>query len=162
RRGWSAVLIPILGIRLRNGTAIPKARWDMTRIHIRRLCAALVAVVALAAARMSYAADDTDLINQAKLAIAEYRKADPGLDMFFTHSAGYVVFPGIGKGGLVVGGAYGNGVVFEGGRPVGKATLKQVSVGPQIGGQEYSEIIFFQTPQALADFKAGKTTFAAN
>ena len=47
------------------------------------------------------------------------------------------------------------------GRPTGRATLSQVSVGAQLGGQEYAEVIFFETPQALAGFKKNEFTFSA-
>jgi lipid-binding SYLF domain-containing protein len=71
------------------------------------------------------------------------------------------VFPGVGKGGLVVGGAHGTGVLFENAMAMGKATLNQVTVGAQVGGQEYAEVIFFETPAAVAEFKAGKAAFSA-
>jgi lipid-binding SYLF domain-containing protein len=100
-------------------------------------------------------------MKEANNAVSALRKADPGLKRFFEKSAGYAVFPDVGKGGLVVGGAGGTGFVFEKGKAVGKATLSQVSVGAQVGGQTYSEIIFFETPAALAEFKKGEWTMAA-
>jgi lipid-binding SYLF domain-containing protein len=106
-------------------------------------------------------ASAADVVVQANQTVAHYKKTDPALTRFFDHAAGYVVFPGIGKGGAGVGGAYGKGVLFENGKAVGNATLTQVTVGAQLGGQTYSEVIFFETSQALADFKAGKFTFAA-
>jgi lipid-binding SYLF domain-containing protein len=135
----------------------------MTRFNVRRALGAMVAgaVLMMAGARLSYAASDSELIAQAQQTLALYKKADPGINEFLQSSAGYVVFPGIGKGGLVVGAAHGDGVVFVGGRPVGRATLNQVSVGAQVGGQEYSEIIFFQTPQVLSSFEKGQFTMAA-
>jgi lipid-binding SYLF domain-containing protein len=106
-------------------------------------------------------ANAADIVVQANQTVAHYKKTDPALTRFFDQAAGYVVFPGIGKGGAGVGGAYGKGVLFENGKAIGNATLTQVTVGAQIGGQTYSEVIFFETSQALADFKAGKFTFAA-
>lgn len=90
-----------------------------------------------------------------------FRRTDPGLDNFFARAAGYAVFPTVGKGGMAVGGAYGTGVLYERGRAVGTTTLTQVTVGFQLGGQAYSEIIFFETDQALADFKGGQFAIAA-
>ena len=119
---------------------------------------ALVAAVALAAlgtARAAVAADD-DLISEARQTIAKYEKTDPDLSTMFREAAGYAVFPGVGKGGYWVGGAHGTGVLFEKGAPIGKVKLNQVSVGAQFGGQQFSEVIFLQTPAALADFKSGK------
>jgi lipid-binding SYLF domain-containing protein len=100
-------------------------------------------------------------VKEATDAVAVLKKADPGLKKFFDHSVGYAVFPGVGKGGLVVGGAGGSGIVFEKGKAVGKATLSQVTIGAQIGGQAYYEIIFFETAETLAAFKTGEWTMAA-
>jgi lipid-binding SYLF domain-containing protein len=80
---------------------------------------------------------------------------------FFRASYGYAVFPTIGKGGFVVGGAYGKGRVYRRGHFVGDATVNQVSVGLQAGGQAYSEIIFFETAQDLARFESGKFALGA-
>ena len=100
-------------------------------------------------------------VQEAKDAVDVLKKADPSLKKFFDHSAGYVVFPGVGKGGLVVGGAGGSGILFEHGKAVGKATLSQVTIGAQVGGQAYYEIIFFETAETLAAFKTGEWTMAA-
>jgi lipid-binding SYLF domain-containing protein len=80
---------------------------------------------------------------------------------FFKSSYGYAVFPTIGKGGFVVGGARGKGRVYEHGRLVGDTTMTQISVGFQAGGQAYSEIIFFQTRQDLTRFQSGKFALGA-
>jgi lipid-binding SYLF domain-containing protein len=72
-----------------------------------------------------------------------------------------VVFPTIAKGGFVVGGAGGDGVLFVGGQPVGTANMGQASIGAQLGGQTYSEIIFFQNAATLNDFKKSNFTLAA-
>jgi lipid-binding SYLF domain-containing protein len=100
-------------------------------------------------------------VKEAKSAVSKMKKADPGLKKFFDHSAGYAVFPNVAKGGLVVGGAGGSGYVFEKGVAVGKTTLSQVSIGAQVGGQAYYEIVFFETPETLAAFKKGEWTMAA-
>lgn len=98
---------------------------------------------------------------EAHAAIAAIKKADPGLKKFFDQSAGYAVFPNVAKGGLVVGGAGGSGFVYENGKVVGKTTLSQASVGAQVGAQTYSEVIFFETAETLAQFKKGEWTLAA-
>jgi lipid-binding SYLF domain-containing protein len=71
------------------------------------------------------------------------------------------VFPGVGKGGVGVGGAYGRGELFEGGKLAGYCTLTQASIGLQLGGQKYTELIFFETKAALDRFKSGNFAFAA-
>ena len=98
---------------------------------------------------------------KAEDAIQTAKKADPGLQKFFDTAAGYAVFPSVGKGGVGLGAAYGRGEVFEGGKPVGYATLSQASIGLQLGGQKYTELIFFETKAALDRFKSGSFAFAA-
>jgi lipid-binding SYLF domain-containing protein len=100
-------------------------------------------------------------LKEANDAIKAIKKADPSLKRFFETSAGFAVFPNVAKGGLVVGGAGGGGYVFEGGKAVGKTGLSQVSIGAQIGGQAYYEIIFFENKETLAAFKKGEWTMAA-
>lgn len=80
---------------------------------------------------------------------------------FFDRSYGYAVFPTIGKGGLGVGGALGEGRVYEKGRYVGDVTLKQMSLGFQAGGQAYSQIIFLQDKRAFEEFTSGEFAFGA-
>ncbi len=80
---------------------------------------------------------------------------------YFDTAYGYAVFPTIGKGGLVVGGAHGKGRVYEQGKVIGDAAMTQLSVGLQLGGQAYSEIIFFQDARALREFTSGNFEFGA-
>jgi lipid-binding SYLF domain-containing protein len=80
---------------------------------------------------------------------------------YFSTSYGYAVFPTIGKGGLVVGGAHGDGNVYAKGRRIGNTSMTQLSVGLQAGGQAYSEIIFFHDRKALDKFTSGKFEFGA-
>jgi lipid-binding SYLF domain-containing protein len=128
----------------------------------RKAIGVVMAGIVLAVASHAYAKSDGELIGEANAAMALFRKTDPGLARFLDHATGYVVFPAIGKGAIGVGAAHGSGVVYKAGKPIGKATLTQVTVGAQLGGQSYSEIIFFETPQALAAFMQGKTTFSGN
>jgi len=80
---------------------------------------------------------------------------------FFDKAYGYAVFPTIGKGGLGVGAARGKGEVYVGGQHVGNATLTQLSIGLQAGGQAFSEIIFFENKQAFDQFSTGEFAFGA-
>ncbi|MDD7886580.1 lipid-binding SYLF domain-containing protein [Flavivirga sp. 57AJ16] len=86
---------------------------------------------------------------------------DPGLDKFFKNSSGYVIFPNVGKGGLIIGGASGNGVLYENGTAVGMSSLKKLSIGLQAGGQAVIEVIFFETDASLEEFKEGNYEFSA-
>ena len=81
---------------------------------------------------------------------------------FFSNSYGYAVFPTIGKGGFGIGGARGSGRAFVGGQPVGDTTMTQLTVGFQIGGQGFSQIIFFEDERAFQEFSTGKFEFGAN
>jgi lipid-binding SYLF domain-containing protein len=132
----------------------------MKRFNARVMIAAL-AFLAAALGGVARAATDAQLVADARKTLAAYQRTDPSLRSFIEDAAGYAVFPSVLKGGIGVGGAHGDGVLFERGVPVGRASLTQVSVGAQLGGQEYSEIVFFETPQALAQFKRGEFTFAA-
>ena len=80
---------------------------------------------------------------------------------FFSHCYGYAVFPTIGKGGIGIGGAHGSGRVYEAGTYVGDASMTQVTVGWQLGGQAYSQIIFFEDKRAFDEFTRGDFEFGA-
>lgn len=106
-------------------------------------------------------ADNPRLQREAPKTIAAFRATDPSLNRFFESAVGWAVFPTVGKGGFVLGGAYGKGVVYSSGSVVGFTELKQISVGLQVGGQTYSELIFFRDQAALERFKSEKLEFDA-
>ena len=81
---------------------------------------------------------------------------------FFDNSYGYAVFPSIGKGGLVVGGAHGTGRVYEKGKHIGDVSMTQVSIGAQVGGEAFRQIIFFENKAALDKFTSGNFEFGAD
>ena len=80
---------------------------------------------------------------------------------FFGHCYAYAVFPTIGEGGFIAGGAHGTGRVYVGDTFVGHATMTQLSLGFQAGGKAYSEIVFFEDKRALDEFESGSFEFAA-
>jgi lipid-binding SYLF domain-containing protein len=94
-------------------------------------------------------------------AIAEFTKGDPGMKAWFKDAWGYAVFPSVGKGAIGVGGAHGTGLVYEQGKLIGKTSMTQVTVGFQLGGQAYREVIFFKDKTALDDFTRGNFEFEA-
>jgi len=118
----------------------------------RRLYFAVLAlcVVAPAIAR----ADDYEKT------IDVFRKAGES-GHFFDNAFGYAVFPNIGKGGIGIGGAYGKGHVYQGGAWVGDCSMKQATIGFQLGGQAYRQIIFFQDARAFDEFTSGNFEFGA-
>jgi lipid-binding SYLF domain-containing protein len=93
--------------------------------------------------------------------IAAFKKADPGIDTFFNEAHAYAVFPEITKGAIGIGGAAGDGTVFERGSAIGSTSVSQVTIGLQLGGQTYSEVIFFKDRAALDNFKSGDYEVAA-
>ena len=121
-----------------------------------------ILVVVLLGAAAALAASDDQLVEDANAAIQTFKQKDSKLDKkFFTSASGYAVFPNVAKGGFIFGGAGGNGVLYVGGKPIGTASLGQGSIGLQLGGQTFSEIIFFENPTALSDFKNGNFQLAA-
>jgi ABC transporter substrate binding protein len=94
--------------------------------------------------------------------MSEMSREDPGLDELVRRGYGYALFPEISKGGLVFGGAYGRGVVYEQGQHIGYADLSQASFGLQVGGQTYSELVVFENKAALEGLKQGRVDLAAD
>lgn len=92
---------------------------------------------------------------EVRAAVEQFRKRDPSMQKFFDKAHGYAVFPTVAKGGMGIGGAYGEGQVFALGRMVGRSSLTQITIGFQFGGQAYSEIIFFKDRKALERFQGG-------
>ncbi|HEY7657987.1 MAG TPA: lipid-binding SYLF domain-containing protein [Burkholderiales bacterium] len=120
------------------------------RVTVRNVLAVVLLVIPLSQA---LADDYADTINV-------FRKAGES-SQFFSKSYGYAVFPTIGKGGFVVGGAHGNGRVYAKGTPVGESSMTQLTVGAQLGGQAYSQIIFFEDKRAFEQFTSGNFEFSA-
>ena len=84
------------------------------------------------------------------------------LKSYFKEAAGFAVFPNIAKAGLGIGGARGNGEVFEDGKVIGSTTVTQLSFGFQLGGQAFSQIIFFQNKRDIDRFTDGNFEFGAS
>ncbi len=123
------------------------------------LCAGLVLAGCETAPKTQAGRADLDQKVQSTIAMA--RQQDPTISRFFDRSAGYAVFPTVEKAALVVGEAYGQGELFQNGQMVGYCTLTQASAGLAAGGQAYSELIFFDTPEAVNRFKYGNLSFSA-
>jgi len=134
---------------------------------IHKLC--LVAVLAVGAAvvgcsstpKLATSTDREVLRLEVRAAIDEFKRVDPSMGELFESAKAYAVFPSVGKGAVGVGGAYGRGEFFENGTRVGYCDLSQATVGLQLGGQSYSEVIFFEGELALQNFKTGTFAFSA-
>jgi len=103
-----------------------------------------------------------NLVDEAKTTLSSMQNVDPTLASFLDRAYGYAIFPNVGKGGLVAGGAYGKGDVYEQGKFIGYADLRQGTVGLQAGGQNFSELIVFENKAALDRFTNNQFQFAAN
>lgn len=125
-----------------------------------RIISGLVAACLMVGVGTAFAWDAEGEKN-AQAAIAEFKRADPSMDAFFKNAYGYAIFPEITKGGIGIGGAGGDGTVFEQGAGVGSSEMSQVTVGLQLGGQAYSEIIFFENSRVFREFTSGNFEFGA-
>src|SRR3954447_14939566 len=99
---------------------------------------------------------------EATAALVYLQEKHPDLKETLAKSYGYAIFPSVGRASAVLGGAYGKGEVYEHGKPIGFATLSQMTIGVQLGGQTFSEVVLFDQKPALDGFKRGKVAFAAN
>jgi lipid-binding SYLF domain-containing protein len=104
---------------------------------------------------------DQKILDDTDVAVATLLKQNPKMRDFFNKSAGAAVFPNVGKGGFIIGGASGNGVLYEYGEKVGMCSLKKISVGLQAGGEALIEVVFFETKEDVDKFKEGNYEFDA-
>ncbi|WP_349352135.1 MULTISPECIES: lipid-binding SYLF domain-containing protein [unclassified Flagellimonas] len=125
-----------------------------------RICA-LATLLLTTTVASAQSRKDQKIMQDAQKAKTTLLETSPGLERFFEDSAGYAIFPNVGKGGFIIGGASGNGVVYENGEAVGMADLKKLNIGLQAGGQAIIEVIFFETDVDLQRFKTEKFQFAA-
>ena len=127
---------------------------------MKRLLSAILLFVALAAGPVTTEAAN-DIVVQSSRAVRNFKRTDPSMRKFFNSCVGYAILPSVTAGGLGIGAQRGKGLVYAGGKLIGKTTLTQVSIGAQIGGEEFAEIVFFQTHKALNDFKTGQFSMSA-
>lgn len=120
------------------------------------------AALALAGCESATPSDPQVYNDQAKLTLEQMEHTDAGLQGALSNAYGYVLFPDVGKAAVGIGGANGRGVVYEEGRPIGYATLTQGSVGLQLGGETYAELIIFKSSDAMASFRNGDLTLGAD
>ncbi|WP_047545107.1 lipid-binding SYLF domain-containing protein [Psychroserpens sp. Hel_I_66] len=121
----------------------------------------IVATLLFASNGIAQNEDDKKIMSDAENAKMKILDANSAMQDLFDNSAGYVIFPNVGKGGLIIGAAAGNGVLYEDGVAQGMAKLKKLNIGLQAGGQAIIEVIFFEDETALAKFKDGDFEFDA-
>jgi len=120
---------------------------------------------ALFASSTALWAFDPDTSDEMQLSVAkaliDIKKADPGIEEFINGAAGYAVFPKVGKAGIGIGGAHGKGLVIVNDKAIANTSLSQVTVGFQLGGQVYSQFVFFEDATALGHFQRGNFEMGA-
>lgn len=125
---------------------------------MRHKTTSLIAIVLVMTATLAHAAAT---VEECRVTLSKFREMGNVSEMF-AESYGYAVLPTIGKGGIGIGGAGGTGCVFAGGKHTGKVSMGQVTIGFQLGGQAYSQIILFKNSDVYQDFTKGQFEFGAD
>jgi len=121
---------------------------------------ALTLILACSPAASEWEADPGDKVQvKAQLAIEAFRERVPRAEPYFEQAHSFAVFPSITRAGLGFGGAWGKGIVLEGGELIGTSSYKQFTSGIQAGAKNFSMIVFFKDKEALEYFKTSKTQF---
>jgi lipid-binding SYLF domain-containing protein len=141
-----------LRVRMYNAQILNRHRWSPSMNKKTILIAALLPVLGLlsATARADEWSDTQTLFKNA---------GESG--QFFRSAYGYALFPTIGKGGIGIGAAHGSGRVYAHGKYVGDTSMTQVTVGLQLGGQAFSQVIFFEDERSFKEFTSGNFEFGA-
>ena len=129
------------------------------------LCCALATTAFAAGGNKSVTpiktATDSKAAKETSEAIELFKSTDSDMAKWFANSTGYAVFPSVTKGAIGIGAAHGTGEVFEKDKLIGSVSLTQVTIGFQLGGQEYAEVIFFENKETLDQFKNSKLAMSA-
>jgi lipid-binding SYLF domain-containing protein len=125
-------------------------------LEMKQILVLLIIALILRISAVAFAAEVKDYSSTINLF-----KDSPVVTKFFNNSYGYAVFPIIGKAGFVIGGSYGEGQVYQGGTVTGKSSVIEGTIGFQLGGKAFSEIIFFQDKRAYDKFTSGSFEFDA-
>jgi lipid-binding SYLF domain-containing protein len=123
----------------------------------KNYCFPVVLIVVMAALVLSNPAHADKFTDTIEI----YKKSE-AVQPFFNNAYGYAVFPTIGKAGIGIGGSYGKGKVYQGGKVTGETSLVKVTIGFQLGGQAFSQMIFFEDKRAYDEFTSGNFEFDAS
>lgn len=123
---------------------------------------AAIAVAGCATSPPKTEAKRSALEEQAEATLRAMEAKDPSLPATVSAAYGYAVFPTVAQGGVIVGGATGHGVAYQQGKMIGYVQLNQASLGAQLGGQTFSELLVFNDPGALANLKTNTFSFGAD
>lgn len=114
---------------------------------------------------MTVLAEDVDrerLAAEVPESLALLKEKDSTFEAALNKAHGYAVFPYVGKGGFIIAGGGGEGEVYEKGKLIGHSKVSQTTVGAQIGGQVFTQVVLFETREALRRFRESRTEFTAN
>lgn len=131
-------------------------------MSLTRTIALLAALFTGCATAPATRADKQNLQTSARATLDEMIARDPLIQDVTRHAMAYAVFPSIAKGGAVVGGAYGQGILYENGVPTGYVSLQQASIGAELGGQSFAELLVLRTSNDINALKSGDFTAGAD
>ncbi|MGD1019469.1 MAG: hypothetical protein ABSA12_09135 [Verrucomicrobiia bacterium] len=129
-------------------------------MRVLRYCSIVVALV-VAGICPPLSAGEQTLDDQVKDAIRLFKSDSTNIAKLFDTAYGYAVLPSVGKGAVGIGAAAGDGQVYEQGKLIGTCRMSQFTIGAQLGGQEYAEVIFFETKTALDGLKVSEWAMSA-
>ncbi len=123
----------------------------MSRPHLLRFMISVAAAMALLAAASPARAEASaaDIDRDADAALAKLYREVPSAKTLAAKAKGILVFPSVIKGGLIVGGQYGDGALRKGGETVGYYNTAAVSYGLQAGAQSFGYVLLFMSNSAL-------------
>jgi lipid-binding SYLF domain-containing protein len=134
----------------------------LARIAVSSCLAVGFATVTGCATAPSTRAERQSLRESAEATLGEMRARDPQLQTVLQNAPAYAVFPSIGKGGVLVGGAYGKGILYENGVATGFVSLEQASIGAQLGGETFAELLVLRNPADIDALKQERYSVGAN
>ena len=100
--------------------------------------------------------DKDELHQQVQQIKKDWQAKDKSFNSTLKKAYAYAIFPEVGKGGFIVGASHGVGEVYQKGKLIGHTKMTQTTVGAQIGGQTYAEVILFKGKKALDRFKQSR------
>jgi len=128
-------------------------------VHILRLTVLVPVLILLAAPPASarrQKKSDSEISEGVQDIKKQWQEKDNSFNSTLKKAHGYAIFPEVGKGGFIVGASHGEGEVYKKGKLIGHAKMTQTTVGAQVGGQTYAEVILFENKAALDRFKVGR------
>ena len=132
-----------------------------TNLLWRPVCLTALITLFFASALSAQDAREKRLIDDTEKAKSNFARSDKQMQAIFDKAYGYAIFPNVGKGAAGIGGAAGSGIVYEQGKMTGTVKMKQLTVGLQIGGQSFREVVFFEDKEALDRFKSYSFEFTS-